>query len=384
MEFRLTETQEMVRETAREAAKKIISGKVAEIEKERHISDDIAKAMAKAGIIGIPFPEEYDGIDAGYISQAIAFEEIAKVSPSVALSLLVSATCLEAVRHYGNGGQKEKYLKAGINGESRGSLAFTEPGTGSDPRQILTAYRKEGEEFVLNGVKRFITNAAYQGPILLFAKSEETQMLSAFIFEKFLPGYSLSTPWDTIGCRGSAIYDIFLDDVRIPADALLGKEADGHKILTGTVAHSKVALCATFVGNMAAGYEAAVKYAKEKMHRNAPIAKFQSIQLKIATIAGMVESARLMTYKLAEESEDRSNIERMKAWVGLTKAYVSDIAVECNSMVMKVLGPYGVTEEFLVEKYMRDALIAPNVEGVSDMQRVIAAGYILNSDDFLI
>ncbi|MDR3349786.1 MAG: acyl-CoA dehydrogenase family protein [Acidaminococcales bacterium] len=384
MEFKLTDIQEMVQETAREVAQKVIWGQVAQIEKERHISDGIAKAVADAGILGIPFPEEYGGIDAGYIAQALAFEEIAKVSPSVSLSLLVSVTCLEAVRHYGSAEQKEKYLKAGIEGEFRASLAFTEAGTGSDPKQILTTYRKEGSGFVINGAKRFITNAAYKGPILLFAKNEQTLLVSAFMFEKFTEGYSLSTPWDTVGCRGSAIYDIFLDDVRIPASALLGKEADGHKILLSSVAHSKVALCATFVGIMAAGYEAAVKYAKEKTHRGAPIAKFQSIQLKIATIAAMVESARLMTYKLAEESENRSNIARMKAWVGLAKAYVSDIAVECNSMVMKVLGPYGVTEEFLVEKYMRDALIAPNIEGVSDMQRVIAAGYILNSDDLLI
>lgn len=299
--------------------------------------------------------------------------------------MLVSISFLEAIKNYGTKEQKEKYIPAGINGEFRGSLAFTEPGTGSDPKQVTTTAKKDGDYYILNGTKRFITNASYEGPILLFARDSETQNITAFVFDKFLEGYSISTPWDVVGMKGSAIYDVFLDNVKIPASCVLGEPGNGFPILLGTVAHSKTALCATFVGTMAASYETAYRYAKEKMHRDKPIGvKYPSIQLKIAQIAAKVESARLLTYRLSEVTDDRSNLDKMKAWVGMVKAFVSDAAVECNLLAMNVLGAYGVTAEYNVERFLRDALIAPHIEGVSDLQRVIAAGYIFGNDDLLV
>ena len=184
--------------------------------------------------------------------------------------------------------------------------------------------------------------------------------------------------------KGSAIYDVFLDNVKVHKSCIVGEPGGGFPILLGTVAHSKVALCATFVGSMAASYELAVKYAKEKMHRDKPISKFQAIQIKVAQIAAKLEACRLMTLKLAEESDDRTNLDRMKAWVGMVKAFVSDAAVETNLLCMNVLGAYGVTAEYQVERYLRDSLIAPHIEGVSDLQRIIAGNYILNHDDSLV
>lgn len=384
MEFRLTDDQLMVRELARDVAEKVIAGRAEEIDEKQGVPKEIFDAIAEAGLLGVALPEAYGGINAGYVALMGAFEEFAKVSPSVSTSLLVCISFLESIKNYGTEEQKQKYLPSGIEGKFRGSLAFTEPGTGSDPKQVTTTAEKDGEYYILNGTKRFITNAAYEGPILLFARDSVSNNITAFVFDKLCEGYSISTPWETVGMKGSAIYDVFLDNVRVHKSCVLGELGGGFPILLGTVAHSKVALCATFVGTMAASYDLAVKYCKEKTHRDSTISKFQAIQIKIAKIAAMVESARLLTMRLAEESDSRTNIEHLKAWVGMTKAYVSDLSVECNLACMNVLGAYGVTTEYHVERFLRDSLIAPHIEGVSDLQRVIAGSYILSHDDNLV
>jgi alkylation response protein AidB-like acyl-CoA dehydrogenase len=384
MEFKLNETQQIIKDMCRDLAEKVIVDKSEEIDKEHSVPQEVFDAIAGSGLLGVPFLEEYGGIDAGNVALMCGLEEIAKASPSSSVSTLVCISFLEAIKNYGTEDQKQKYLPSGIEGAFRGSLAFTEPGTGSDPKQVTTTAKKDGEHYLINGTKRFITNASYPGPILLFARDSETDNITAFVFDKLGEGYSLSTPWDTVGMRGSAIYDVFFDDVRVHESCILGQPGKGFEILLGTVAHSKVALCATFVGTMAASYELAIKYAKEKMHRGQPISKFQAIQIKVAQIAAKLEACRLLTLKLAEESDDRSDIDRLKAWVGMTKAFVSDAAVECNLLCMNVLGAYGVTDEYKVERFLRDSLIAPHIEGVSDLQRVIAGGFILNHSDALV
>lgn len=385
MEFRLNEEQEGIRQLAQDIAERTIAPLSEEIDKTHTTPIEVFKEIADAGFLAIPFPEEYGGLELGNIALMCAIEEIAKKSPSVAVSTLVCISFLEAIKNYGTEEQKQKYLPAGIAGEFRGSLAFTEPGTGSDPKQITTTAKKDGDYFILNGTKRFITNATYEGPILLFARDNETNNVTAFVFDKLGEGYSTSSAWETIGMHGSGIYDVFLDNVRVHKSCILGEQGNGFPILLGTVAHSKVALCATFVGTMAASYELAVRYAKEKLHRDKPIGeKFQAIQIKLAKIAGMVQSARLLTLNLAEKSDDRSDLDYMKAWVGMTKAYVSDLSVECNLNCMNVLGAYGVCDEYKVERFLRDSLIAPHIEGVSDLQRVIAGGYIMKHDKNLV
>lgn len=385
MIFKLNEDQQDVKSLAREVAQKAVAPLAEQIYETHSIPAELSKLIADIGFLGVPMPEEYGGLNLGNVAFMEAIEEIARVCPSVSVSTLVCVSFLEAVKNYGTEEQKQQFIPAGIRGKFRGSLAFTEPGTGSDPKQIKTTARKEGEYYYINGVKRFITNAAYDGPILLFARDSETDNVTAFLADKKTEGYSISNPWDTIGMRGSAIYDVFFDNVKVHESRVIGEKGNGFPILLGTVAHSKVALCATFVGAMRQAYELAVKYATEKVHRDKSIAqKFQSIQIKLAKIAGMVESCHLLTMELAEKSDDRSDLNYLKAWVGMTKAHVSDMAVECVHNCMNVLGAYGVCDEYEVERIMRDVLIAPHIEGVSDLQRVIAGGYIANSGNLLI
>ncbi len=375
MDFTFNEDQQMVYDLVNDFAKRNVVPRIDEIETDRHMPDDLYQQMVEAGLLGIIFPEEYGGAGMGYECMVIAFEQMAKYCVSANVALSCSILFMESILLFGTEAQKKKYITDGIAGRGRGSFAFTEPETGSDPTQILTTYRKEGDFYVLNGVKRFITNAGYAGPICVFAKDAETGDITGFLFEKFCEGYSISTPWDTIGYRGSPVFDVFLDNVKVPADPenIHGGFGNGFNTLLGTVAYSKMGLAAMSLGTLAASYEAAVKYAKEKLHRGKPITKFQAIQLKIAQIAAMYETCRLMVYQLGAQANDREHLEKFISSVGLVKAHVSDTAVQGNLLAMQILGPYGVCKEYQVERFLRDSLIGPIVEGVSDIQRVLAA-----------
>ena len=205
MEFKLNETQEMIRNLARDFATEVFPDRIEEIEKnDGHFPDDLYQKMAEAGFMGIAFDEKYGGIGAGYDSFVLAFEELSKVSPSAATSLLITLLPLEAINLYGTEEQKQAFIPSGIEGKTRGSMAFTEPGTGSDPKQLTVTAKLEGDKWILNGTKRFISNAQYEGPILLYAREKETGACTAFLFDKFGKGYSISTPWEKIGLRGSA------------------------------------------------------------------------------------------------------------------------------------------------------------------------------------
>lgn len=385
MEFQFNEMQEMIRSTAHQLCEGIIAGRVDEIEETKMVPDDIFHAIADTGLLGAALPEAYGGVDCGHVAIAAAMEEFGKVSAAVGASVLVSITFLETIKNYGTEEQKQTYIPDGIAGKFRGSFAFTEPNTGSDPRQIETTATEDGDYFILNGVKRFITNASYEGPIIIWAREAGTEKdITAFILDKFCEGYSLSSPWDLVCLKGSPVYDIFLDNVRVHKSRILGKRGEGFPILEGTVAHSKTMIVASNVGGMLDSYERAVQYAREKKHRGVTIGKFQSIQLAVAKIAARVEAARMLVYRLAEESDDRSDLDHLKAWVGMVKAYVAEEAEQVSIACLHVMGPYGLAEEYKIERNVRDALLGPNVEGVADMQRVIAGARIMFSDDALI
>jgi alkylation response protein AidB-like acyl-CoA dehydrogenase len=255
-------------------------------------------------------------------------------------------------------------------------MAFTEAGTGSDPKQLTTTSTEQGDSIVLNGVKRFISNASYAGPMVIYAKDAETGLCSAYIIDKFCEGYSLSTPWEKVGIQASPIYDVFLDNILIPKTNLLGKAGEGYKVLLRESARGKLGHAAAALGIIASVNEKAIRYAKEKMHRGRPISKFQTIQLKIAQISAKYESAKWMLYHAASLVDDPAvNAAEFQARSALVKGYISDLAPECALLAMNVMGAYGTTNEYHVERLLRDALIQPHIEVVSDVQRLIYAGY---------
>lgn len=382
MDFTLNEMQEGIRAIAREYAEKFIRPRVEEIEKAKEFPKDLYAVMADMGLIGVPYPEEYGGVGAGYLETAIVLEEIGRVSASAATLLTVCYLPLDALHLYANEEQLQKYMVPCINGSLCGSFAFTEPGTGSDPKQLTTVARKKGDKYYITGTKRFISNASYEGPIVVFAKEEETGVCTAFIADKFCKGYSLSTPWEKVSLRGSNIYDVFFDEVEVSEEDVLGKHGQGFDILIGTTAYGKLAFSAVFTGTMQGSYELAQKYAKEKMHRDKPIAKFPTIQSRIATVAANVLAAKMCLYKVAADADRfKGDVRRIQCGTALIKGFISDLAVETNVMALNVHGAYGVTDEYQVERMVRDSLVAPNIEGSADIQRLIAGGYLLRSDE---
>jgi len=385
MYFELNEVQQTIRETARDFAQNYLLPRVDEIETANLFPQDLINMMAEMGFIGLSYPEKYGGLDLGYLCEAIAIEEIAKVSPSAAKMLTVCYLPLDAIHLFGTEAQKQKYLPKGISGRNVGSLAFTEAGTGSDPKQLTTVAKKVGDRYVINGVKRFISNAAHEGAIVIVARDEGADTCTAYIVPKFCKGYSISTPWDKVGLHGSHVYDVFLDDVEVGEEAVLGNYGNGFNLLIGTTTYGKLAFSAVFTGAMEGAYDLTVKYINEKMHRGKSIGKFPTVQYKVAQIASNTMSAQMMLYKAAAEADTiKDDLRKVQAIAALVKGYIADLATSTITMCVNAHASYGVTAEYQVERFMRDAIIFPNIEGSADVQRLIAGGYILRNSDNLL
>ncbi len=377
MEFTLNQDQEFIQKTARDFAQEKILPLAEEIDRKNELPPDIWEGLCDLGLPGMVFPDEYGGAEAGYDSYVLALEQIARASGGVATALAVHVTALGAIKLFGTKSQKAKYLPQGIDGEFKASFAFTEPDTGSDPKQLTTTAVRNGDYYILNGTKRFITNSGYQGPMTVFAKEGDEGVCTAFLIDKFCEGYSLSSPWEKVGLHGSPVYDVFLDNVKVPVENVLGQSGKGFEILLQGIAFGKIGTSTVALGGILAAFEEAVKYAKEKMHRGQPITKFQAIQLKIGHLAAKYESARWMCYRLGALANNVDNPQKFQADAALVKGYVSDTAVDAAILACNVHASYGVMAEYAAERLYRDAIIAPHIEGVSDLQRIISAGAVL-------
>lgn len=377
MEFKFTEEQQAIIEVVKEFVSSEIAPYVDDIQANDQAPKNLFKKAGEVGIIGIAMPEEFGGLGQSYETLTAVYEEIAKVVPGSVISFSTTMAGINIIRHYGTEEQKKKYLAAGIAGDIVTSMAFTESETGSDPKQLKTVAREEGGYVVINGAKRFITNAAFPGPMIVYAKEADTGLCSAYIIEKFCEGYSISSPWEKIGTKGSPVYDVFLDDVRVPASNRIGEKGEGFTILLSESAVGKLAHAAASLGMMEACRDLAIRYAKEKLHRNKPITKFQAIQLKIAKICELTESTRWMTYYCSHLADQDQSDPAFQAYSSLTKAHAADTVMEVAFAAMNVMGAYGPMKEFNVERFLRDASMEAHVEVVSDVQRVIAANYFI-------
>jgi len=382
MDFNLTDEQQLIQDSAREFAATAITPVVEKIEAEDKVPDEILAGLADLGFLGLPFEEKYGGSAAGYENYVLVQEQISRANMGVGTIYSVHMMGSDVISIFGTEEHREYYLPKCCSGELKASFAFTEAGTGSDPKQLTTIASRDGNTVVINGSKRFISAAGYPGPIVLFCKDEDDGGCSAYLVDKFCEGYSLPTTWPKIGGHGSPIYDVDFKNVRIPASRLLGEKGKGFNILLLGIAFGKIGTSAIALGGILASYEEALRYAKEKLHRGKPIAKFQAIQLKIGHIAAKYHSARWMCYRLGTLANEIlanriTNAYEFQAEAALVKGYVSDTAVEAAKLAMDVHASYGLTKDFPMERIYRDAIIAPQIEGVSDMQRIIFANYIL-------
>ncbi len=377
MDFNLSKEQLLIQKMARDFAEKYIEPVAEQIDRENQIPQAILEGLAGLDLFGIPFPEEYGGAGGGYDGYVLAMEQIARVSGGIALTISAHSLGLSAISVFGTEEQKQKYLVPGCKGEHIASFAFTEPATGSDPKQITTTAVKDGDYYIINGTKRFISNANWPGAIILFARDSESGQPSGFIVDKSCPGCSLSEPWDKIGMHGGMLLDVYLKDVKVPAANILSGPGMGYPILQLGISFGKVGVSSVALGGMLAAYEEGLKYAREKTHRDKPIAKFQAIQLKIADMAIKYEAARWLAYRLGCLANNVKDPRQFAKEAALTKTFVCEAATEVTRLAMDIHGSYGLMNDYKIARLYKDTIIGPQIEGVADMQKMIIAGVTL-------
>ncbi|GAV25517.1 acyl-CoA dehydrogenase [Carboxydothermus islandicus] len=378
MDFRLSEEHELLRQTVRDFAEKEVAPSAAERDEEERFDREIFNKMAELGLTGIPWPEEYGGAGMDYIAYAIAVEELSRVcaSTGVTLSAHVSLGSFPIFK-YGTDEQKEKYLKPLALGEKLGAFGLTEPSAGSDAGSLKTTAVRDGDYYVLNGSKIFITNGGEAEIYVVFAtvdKSKGHKGISAFIVEKGTPGFSFGKKEKKLGIRSSPTVELVFENCRIPKENLLGEEGQGFKIALSTLDGGRIGIAAQAVGIAQGAYEAAVKYAKERTQFGKPIAEFQGISFMLADMATKIQAARLLVYHAAWL--ESNNLPYGKA-AAMAKLFASETAMEVTTKAVQIFGGYGYTREYPVERMMRDAKITEIYEGTSEVQRIVISSYIL-------
>lgn len=374
----LTEEQRMIREMVREFAVGKVEPRASEIDRTCRFPVETFQEMAELGLMGLPIPEEYGGGGADYLSYAIAVEELARVCASTALSFAAhtSLVCMP-IYLFGSEAQKKKYLP-GLASGTLGAYGLTEPNAGSDAGGTETNAVKQGDHYILNGTKIFITNANYAGTFIATAVTEKgvgTRGISAFIFEKDTPGFSLGSKDEKLGMRGSDWGTLQFDNAKIPAENLIGKEGEGFKYFMQTLDNGRISIGALGVGIAQGALDKALQYAKERRQFGKSLSEFQAIQFMLADMAMEIEAARLLVYNAARLKLAGLPFSKEAA---MAKLFASEVASKAANRAIQIHGGYGYTKDFPVERYLRDAKLCEIGEGTSEIQRMVIARNILS------
>lgn len=379
MDFRLTEEQEMMRTMVRDFAEKECGPGAEERDETTEFPRDIWEKAAGLGLAGVTFPEEYGGVGADYISYAITVEELSRVDASFGVTISAHASlCANPIYMFGTEEQKQKYLVPLATGEKMGAFGLTEPMAGSDASGTRTTAVKDGDDYIINGTKIFITNAYEADTYVVTAqmdKSKGNRGIAAFIMEKGMPGFTFGKKENKMGIRSSATYELVFEDVRVPAENLLGGEGKGFKVAMQTLDYGRIGIASQALGIAQGAYEEAMKYAKERVQFGMPLAKMQAIQFKLAEMATAIEAARLLVYKAADVATRKE--EPVSTIAAMAKKYASDVAMWVTTDAVQIHGGYGYTKEYPVERMMRDAKITQIYEGTNEIQNVVIAANIL-------
>jgi butyryl-CoA dehydrogenase len=378
MDFDLDEQQQMIRKMAREFAEKEIKPVAGEFDESATFPTDIVKKLGDLGFMGMMVPEEYGGAAMDCVSYAIAVEEISRADASVGVTMSVTnSLACQPIMDYGNEEQKKKYLPDLAQGMTLGAYSLTEPEAGSDAGNVQTTAVLDGDHYVINGTKIFVTNGGKADVIVLFAATDKeagSRGLSGFIVEKDMPGFRPGKKEDKMGMRASNTSELIFEDCRVPKENLLGKEGEGFKIALATLDGGRIGIAAQAVGIGQASLEAAIAYSKEREQFGRRICKFQAIQWIIANMATEIEAARLLTYRVAhlKEKGERFTMEAAQA-----KLFASEAAVRAAINAVQVHGGYGYMKEYDVERYFRDSKLTEIYEGTSEVQRLVIAASLL-------
>ena len=374
MDFTLNEEQAAFKAVLRDFVEKEIKPVANEWERSGRYPTEIVKGLADMGLFGMTIPEEYGGLDIDMVSFALVFEELARGWMGIAGILGSHSLSCWMIAKHGTEEQKNKYLPELATGKRRTGIGLTEPGAGTDLHGIRTTAKREGDEYVINGTKMWITNARYANPLPVLVKTDPNASpahkgMSVILVEAGTPGFTVSRDIGKLGYKGTESCEVVLDNVRVPVENLLGGvEGRGMQQVLSGLETGRINIAARSVGIAQAAYEAGLEYAKNRHAFGQPISDFQAIQLKIATIATQTQAARLMTYWAASKADAG---ERVDMEAGMAKYFASEVAIEASLEAMRIHGGYGYSTEYVVERLYRDAPLMSIGEGTNDIMKTI-------------
>lgn len=378
MLFKLTSEQLMIQNMVREFSRKVIAATASERDKTKQFPAENFRQMGELGLMGMMIPQEYGGESADTISYVLALSEIAYscASTSVVMSVQNSIVC-ESLYKFGTEEQKQKFLVPLASGEMIGAFGLTEPEAGSDPVSQQTTAVRDKDHYILNGTKRFITSGKHSKVILITAKTDEAKGhrgISCFIIPKGTPGLIVGRMEDKLGLRASDTTDIILEDCRVPASNLLGKEGDGFKIAMSGLDSGRIGIAAQSYGVAMAAFDASVKYAKKRKQFGTAISKHQAIRFQIADMATQIEAAKQLIFSAAS-LKDRGEPYTREA--SMAKLFASEMVNDIAARAIQIHGGYGFTKDYDVERFYRDARVFTIYEGTSEIQRVVISNQVL-------
>ena len=379
MDFKLSSEHLMARTLFSEFAENEVKPYASEVDETEEFPRGTVEKLQRYGFMGIPIPREFGGQGCDSLTYVMCVEEISKRCATT--GVIVSAhtsLCCDPIYKYGTPAQKEEYLKPLASGEKLGAFALTEPNAGTDAAGVATKAVLEGEQYVLNGSKIFITNGKEADIYIIFAMtdpSKGTKGISAFIVEKGTPGFTFGTKEKKMGIRGSSTYELIFRDCRIPRENMLGQEGKGFSIAMGTLDGGRIGIAAQALGIAEGALEATVAYVKQRKQFGRTIAQFQNTQFTLADLAAKVEAAKLLVYKAAyaKDTQKRFSVE-----AAMAKLFAAETAMEVTTKCVQLHGGYGYTREYAVERMMRDAKITEIYEGTSEVQRMVISGSLLS------
>ena len=387
MDFTLSKKHEMARQLFKEFAENEVKPLAQEVDETEHFPEETVAKMQKLGFMGIPVPKEYGGQGCDPLTYIMCVDELSKVCGTT--GVIVSAhtsLCADPILTYGTEEQKQKYLVPLAKGEKLGAFGLTEPGAGTDAQGVQTKAVLDGDEWVLNGSKCFITNGSYADVYIVIAvtgvvekRGRKMKEISAFIVEKGTPGFTFGTKEKKMGIRGSSTYELIFTDCRIPKENLLGKQGKGFNIAMHTLDGGRIGIAAQALGLAEGALETTIAYVKERKQFGRSIAQFQNTQFQLADMATKVKAAQLMVYRAALKKDEYQAGAKVSYSVeaAMAKLYAAEVAMEVTTKCVQLHGGYGYIREYDVERMMRDAKITEIYEGTSEVQRMVISGNLL-------
>ena len=378
IDFVETENQRLVSQMVRDFGAREIKPKMMDWDEQQVFPAELFHKMGALGLMGVLVPEEYNGAGFGYVEYISALSEISKIDGSIGLSMAAhNSLCTNHLLQFGNQEQKRKYLPRLATGEWIGAWGLTEPNTGSDSGNMKTTAVRDGDHFIINGSKNFITHGRSGNLAVVIVRTGEpgdSKGMSSFLVEKGTAGFSSGKKENKLGMRASETAELIFSDCRVHQSQMLGREGEGFiqamKVLDG----GRISIAALSLGIAMGAYEAALNYSKERHQFNQPISKFQGIAFKLADMATKIEAARLLTFRAGEMKDKGLDVRKESA---MAKLYASEVAVEVANEGVQIFGGYGYTKDFPAEKYYRDAKLCTIGEGTSEIQKLVISRSIL-------